>query len=189
MNRTIKESISLYLIPFYSKKERGRQEYTLFWDKKKDKLYKAYHKEMKQSTYWIAFALTLIFMRSIDDIHMSIFKSLGLLFLLGIIGTIVGLFYHRKMLYEELIEIFLTQAQLEKYIIAGKKSLRKELETTFILLFFFIVLFTFFFVTKWLPWLIFAFVAFVLMIILLCRFPIERFKLIKRGKNKWKYYQ
>lgn len=171
------------LIPFYTENIEGGQNYTLLFDKKKNLVYRAYHKKVSQIIYWGAFVLTLALIRGIEGIFLPIngLLSILLLILLGIAGIAIGLYCYKKIAYDDVREIFLTQLMLKEKIHKGKTTLRIEVWTTSIVLLCLVVLSILFFVSHWLVWLLFAFYTFVLSVVLLCRLPKERFKLIKKG--------
>lgn len=171
------------LVPFYTENIQGGQNYTLLFDKKKNLVYKAYHKKVSPMIYWGAFVLTLALIRGSEGIFYPISGLLSILFLilLGITGIAVGLYCYKKIAYENVKEIFLTQPMIEEKIHKGKTTLRIEMWTASIIMLCFVVLAILFFVTHWLVWLLIAFYTFVLTVVLLCRLPIERFKLVKKG--------
>lgn len=171
------------LIPIYTENERNKQNYTLLLDKRTNLVYKAYHKKVNQLIYWITFAVTLAIIRGIEDVYLPIrgmFSTL-LLILLGVGGVAIGLYCYKKMAYEDVREIYLTETMIEDYLNNGKRTLRIEVWVTIIIFICFAVLLFLFVVSHWLVWLLFSFYVFVLFVVLLCRLPLQRFKLYKKG--------
>ncbi|MEN1967637.1 hypothetical protein WMZ97_06100 [Lentibacillus sp. N15] len=175
--------MNVNLIPFYTENKQGQQNYTLLLDKKTELVYKAYHKKTTQWVYWIGLVITLGILREMQDIFLPVTSLLGisLLILLGIAGIVIGIYCYKKMAYEEVREIYLTEDMIEEYLRKGKSTLRIEAWTTLIIFIGLVILSILFFVSHLFIWLLFAFYAFVLVVVLLCRLPIGRFKLIKKG--------
>lgn len=174
------------LIPFYTENIQDGQNYTLLFDEKKNQVYKAYHRKVNQIIYLGAFVLTLALVRGIENIFLPIngLVSILLLIFLGIAGIAIGVYCYKKIAYQDIKEIFLTQSMIEEKIQQGKTTLRIEVWTTSITLLCFVVFSILFIISNWLVWLLVTFYLFILAIVLLSRLPIRRFKLIKKGVIK-----
>lgn len=165
------------LIPFYTEKSKDTQAYTLFLDQKSKKVYKAYHKKTSEVLYWIAFVLVLALLRILKDIYYPINTlSVILLFVIGTLSVVLGMYFY-KIAYEEKKEVFLSEYMVERYIEKGKKVLKIEVITTSCILVGFIIVVLIFIVNNWLPLLLLSIFLLIIFVTLLCRLPVDRFKL------------
>lgn len=167
------------LIPFYTEKSRDTQAYTLFLDQKSKKVYKAYHKKTSTVLYWIAFVLALALLRILKDVYYPINTlNVILLFVIGALSIILGLYFY-KFAYEEKKEVFQSEYMVERYIEKGEKVLKIEVITTSCIFIAFIIVLLLFLFNNWLPMLLLAIALLIIFVTLLCRLPVERFKLNK----------
>ncbi|ENH97581.1 hypothetical protein J416_06203 [Gracilibacillus halophilus YIM-C55.5] len=123
-------------IPIYGHKDKGRLGYTILYDKNTKKVYKVYHKEMKQTWYWAFFFATITILQIIQNIVIPIENSIYM-FVLIIVGTfvslLIGVIIHRKTT-SELKEIYPTNEVLHEYLEKGRNKFKFELILMAILL-------------------------------------------------------
>lgn len=167
------------LIPIYTQNFKERQNFTIFIDKQTNRTYKAYQKELSQKYFWIAFFPILALLRGIKDISPSISNLMVILFILCLvgIGIISGMLFYKKFVYEELREIYFTEAEVKDYIERGEKVFKLEVSIALISFCIVLLLVYLFFVFKNIVFLIFMFFSMIFFIVYLCRLPLERIKL------------
>lgn len=169
------------LIPIYTENLKGRQNYTIFIDKQTNLTYKAFQKEPRQATYWIAFFIVLAILRGIQEISITITNPVAILLflILIVLGILSGKLYYKKIVYEEIKEIYLTESMIKEYIERGKRGFKLEIKIAVISLVVVLLLALLFFISHSIILLIFMFFTFVFFIVYLFRLPIERFHLYK----------
>lgn len=171
------------LIMIYRNDRNEDQGYTLFLDQKSGRIYKAYHRKVNQTFYWIPFFLTLVVLRELNTAHLAIKQPL-LMILILVFELTVSYFIGRalyKMYYmPRLKEIYITKDMLEDYAYKGKSVLKKDVIIAIILIIV-LIMFTLLYVfTFWFIWLLGSFFVAVLISFILCFFSRDRFKMCKR---------
>lgn len=173
--------ITTKLVPIYTENIKGRQNHTIFIDKQTNVTYKAYHKEPSQAMYWFGFFIVLAVLRGIQEVSIPTSSPVAFLIIISLFMLVfisVKLFY-KKIVYEEVKEIHLTESMIEDYIERGKKGLQLEIWVAVISLIVVLLLALLFFVTYNIVLLIFMFFTFIFFTVYLFRLPVERFKLYK----------
>ncbi|MGY0691201.1 hypothetical protein ACW2QC_00245 [Virgibacillus sp. FSP13] len=168
-------------IPIYANKDKGRLGYTVFLDIQTMKVYKAYHKEISQSVYWIGFIAALILMRSLTGVTIDSPFYMIILILGGVtLSVLMGIYIHKNSA-GSLKEIYLSNEMINDYLDEGKKRFKVELIFTLIVLLSSIVCIILFLLYHLLIWLLVSFILFLLIGALVCNFSKARFQIYKNG--------
>ncbi|QAA21590.1 hypothetical protein C0674_02550 [Sporolactobacillus terrae] len=162
--------------------DKNNPGFTLFLDKNSGRVYKAYHKKVNQLIYWIAFALVLALLRSIQSLNLPAGTPLALSILLLLELTIsffTGYRLYKSYYFKNLKEVFFDQTRLQEYIISGKRMLKIDLIATVSSFVVFVLSLVLFLFTYWIIWYLLSFLMLVLTAYMLCSFSRDRFKLYK----------
>lgn len=175
------------LIPIYTENVKNEKNHTIFIDANTKLTYKAFHREASQTVFWLGFFGVIIALRGFQNISFTL-STTFLIFIfvaLILIGIYVGALFYKKLVYQNITEIYLTQEKIEDYIDKGRKVLKIEIWVVSIIFIFFVLITSLFFVTKGLILLLLSFSSFVIFVALLYRLPKARFKLYKtKGVKK-----
>ena|SRR5690625_1180177 len=175
------------LIPIYTENVKDGKNYTIFIDEHTKLTYKAYHREASQTVYWLGFFAIIIILRGFQDISFTLSTTFSIFIFVALIliGFYVGSFFYKKLVYQNITEIYLTEEKVEGYIDKGRKILKLEVWVILIVFIFFVLITSLFFATKGLILLLLSFSTFVILVALFYRFPKARFKLyINKGEKK-----
>ncbi|MBU8790684.1 hypothetical protein NSA56_18100 [Oceanobacillus caeni] len=169
------------IIPIYGKKEKGKSGYTIFIDLHTKKVYRAFHKEVSQSTFMISFFATIILMRFLTDVSLPDFHPfLILIFILtgASISVYIGMIIQKKFM-GDLIEIYPSEPMVEDFIDEGSTLFKREVIIAAILLLVSVILVGLFIIYNWLVWLLFSFMSFAISGMMFNSLSIDRWKLYK----------
>ncbi|WP_155974749.1 MULTISPECIES: hypothetical protein [Virgibacillus] len=107
--------------------------------------------------------------------------------LLIVIGLAIsfgtGVYYYKKLTYEPLMEVYLTDDMINDYIIAGKNGFKIEVGIAIIIVCLFVLAFVLFIVFRWLMCFLISLFLFALLGMLFGSITIERFKLYQKRKS------
>ncbi|WP_200410883.1 hypothetical protein [Virgibacillus salexigens] len=98
-----------------------------------------------------------------------------------VFGT--GVYYYKKLTYEPLMEVYLTDDMINDYIIAGKNGFKIEVGIAIIIVCLFVLAFVLFIVFRWLMCFLISLFLFALLGMLFGSITIERFKFYQKRKS------
>ncbi|GLO65781.1 hypothetical protein [Oceanobacillus kimchii] len=166
------------LVPIYTLSIKNGTNYTIFLEQGSHLVYKAYHREPGQKMYWLAFFTATILLRIIQEFTIDIpIIYLIAIFMIG--GYFMGRWILKKFAYKEMVQIYITPSMIEDYIEKGRKGFILEKRIIFFIFLLFLLLMFIFIISHLFNYLLISFFLYVILIILLHRFPIARFKLYK----------
>ncbi|OEH54453.1 hypothetical protein AQ616_11895 [Oceanobacillus sp. E9] len=171
-------------IPIYAERKERDTGYTIFLDSSTNKVYRAFHKDYNQTTYWIMFALTLGLLRAISGIYLTQFPILiksAVVIFIGGLGIGIGKLLHKKYT-RSLVEIFLNHLEIKELLKQGKKLIKIEIIFISILLIISLILAVLFIIYSWIVWLVFTFMLFTIVGVLLNSLSVERIKLLTKDE-------
>ncbi|MFD1335889.1 hypothetical protein ACFQ4N_10045 [Oceanobacillus iheyensis] len=169
------------LIPIYAERKEGASGYTIYLDRSSNKVYRAFHKEYNQVTYWIIFALALGLLRAISGVYLTEFPiliKLLIVILIGGVGISIGKTLHNNYT-GNLVEIYINDLEIKELIEKGMKLIKREIIITSILLIISLILAVLFIVFSWIIWLVFTLMLFAIIGVLLNSISIQKLNLFK----------